>query len=442
MTSAWKYQTRTVQQGNKGGPNRKGYKHDVGIFRVVCFGLLFSGGLSFKAIGKRFLLISILRAVVEEHAHDPRGARKILEGFTQKFHLHVLSWNKIVTALSEKKLSLVRRASDPTPQRLAELKKNSADVASQTECPLQTVQEEELASMMAEMPAVLVKRNPWSSEAGTLVHAGDFHNRISQSLEGANACSSHAQALVRMQRAAASAGFTRSPNMKTMFVGPDDAFCRNAASPASSFSPAPAHHVVLNSKPHGWGLAAMQSLLSEAQEQRTWTNTNVIRHGMDTKRSCPVEDRLSSGNVAIHGNDGSMRLVRQDQIAGECFKLLTRLVQGHLKQRNLLQRCGDRVPRAATNPRKFCRMYYRWFVEKHLYFSEKSTAEQMCILRSWLFDLWSTDSMKHVMRPDVLARRVKCRASWGDFWLTDHELDALVSHVIKAFQQRCEHLFQ
>ena len=27
---------------------------------------------------------------------------------------------------------------------------------------------------------------------------------------------------------------------------------------------------------------------------------------------------------------------------------------------------------------------------------------------------------------------------WGDFWLTDHELDALVSHVIKAFQQECD----
>ena len=87
-------------------------------------------------------------------------------------------------------------------------------------------------------------------------------------------------------------------------------------------------------------------------------------------------------------------------------------------------------------------MYYRRFVETHFHFSERSTTEQMCILRSWLFDLWTTDSKKQVMRPDVLARRVKCRASWGDFWLTDHELDALVSHVIKAFQQGCDHLLE
>ena len=86
-------------------------------------------------------------------------------------------------------------------------------------------------------------------------------------------------------------------------------------------------------------------------------------------------------------------------------------------------------------------MYYRWFVETHLNFSKRSTAEQMSILRVWLFDLWTTDSKKLVMRPDGLARRVKCRASWGDFWLTDHELDALVFHVIKAFRQGCDHLF-
>ena len=461
MTAAWKYQTRTSQKGNKGGLSRTGYKRDVGLFHVVCFGFLLSGGFSFKAIGKRFLLFSMLRAVLQEHARDPLIGPKNLEGLAHKLQLHVLAWNKMVTALSIKTLSLFKKASDPTLEEFAELKK---DVASQTESSLQSVHsrrspiladlprvsevippgfcQQEPASVKAEMPAVLLSRNSWCHKTETLVHPGDAHNMISQSLGGPNECSSHAQPLVTMQRAAASLSFTHSPNLKAMFVGPDDVFCRNAASPASSFSAAPSHHVVLTSKPHGWGLAAMQSLLPEAQEQRAWTNSKFTHRGSHTRRSCPFEDRISSGNLSVHGNDGCMRLLQQRQNAGECLKLLTGLVQGQLKERNLLQRCGDRVPRAATDPKKFCSMYYRRFVETHFHFSERSTTEKMCILRSWLFDLWTTDSKKQVMRPDVLARRVKCRASWGDFWLTDHELDALVSHVIKAFQQGCDHLFQ
>ena len=87
-------------------------------------------------------------------------------------------------------------------------------------------------------------------------------------------------------------------------------------------------------------------------------------------------------------------------------------------------------------------MHYRTFVEQNLDFSEKPEGEQMSILRAWLFDMWTTDPSKLVMRPTESAPRVLCSASWGDFWLTDVELESLVSDVITGFRQEYNQLFQ
>ena len=139
---------------------------------------------------------------------------------------------------------------------------------------------------------------------------------------------------------------------------------------------------------------------------------------------------------------GSMRPVEEGHTQGDIFKLLIRLIQRQLQERNFLQRCGDEVPKAATNPEKFHSLHYRTFVEQNPHFSENLEAEQMSILGAWLFDLWTTDPKKVVMRPTDSAPRVLCRASWGHFWLTDVELESLVSDVITAFRQEYNQLFQ
>ena len=100
------------------------------------------------------------------------------------------------------------------------------------------------------------------------------------------------------------------------------------------------------------------------------------------------------------------------------------------------------MPRAARDPEKFHRLHYRNFVTANPEFAQKSEDEQLVIVRNWLFDLWSTDRDRLVMRPTDLSRRVLCAASWKDFWLTDDELQSLVSDVITAFRQQCGELVQ
>ena len=102
----------------------------------------------------------------------------------------------------------------------------------------------------------------------------------------------------------------------------------------------------------------MQSLLTEAQKQRAWMDENAIRHGRGTKRSVPLETRLATDNFDVHGGDGSMRPVEEGHTQGDIFKLLIRLIQRQLQERNFLQRCGDEVPKAATNPEKFHSLHY------------------------------------------------------------------------------------
>ena len=55
---------------------------------------------------------------------------------------------------------------------------------------------------------------------------------------------------------------------------------------------------------------------------------------------------------------GSMRPVEEGHTQGDIFKLLIRLIQRQLQERNFLQRCGDEVPKAATNPEKFHSLHY------------------------------------------------------------------------------------
>ena len=239
--------------------------------------------------------------------------------------------------------------------------------------------------------------------------------------------------------------FDRTPShsLREMYVNANEAFSRNAAEAASSGA-APASHVILTTRPYGWGAAAMQSLLTEGQKQRAWMNRNPIRHGKGTERSVSLETRLATDNFGVHSNDGSMRPVEASHHQGDIFKLVIRLVQKQLEEGNFLERCGRdaQVPRAATDPEKLHRLHYRKFVEKNPHFSRKPAAKQMSIIRGWLFDMWSTDPRKMVMSPSGSAPRVKCTASWGDFWLDDDELDSLVFHVITEFREEYDKLFQ
>ena len=111
--------------------------------------------------------------------------------------------------------------------------------------------------------------------------------------------------------------------------------------------------MIFTVKPYGWGIPAMQSLLlSAAQKQRDWMEKNPVRHGGSKGRSIPLAERLTTNNFSEHSSDGSRRPVEEGQAQGDMFGLLIRLIQTELQDGDFLQRCGDQVPRAATDPQK------------------------------------------------------------------------------------------
>ena len=379
------------------------------------------------------------------------AARAKLDSLPAHVQGNVLTWRKFLEALSKRTMSWFHRARDPTPQDLLQHVEDLSQVARDESSALEggdstTVSfqlppgSEEIPDSepedepTAEQPAFLFDPTPSNSMADMYVHAADAFSMISQTA----ATSSHGMEPPRLL-------FDRTPShsLRDMYVNANEAFSRNAAEAASSGA-APASHVILTTRPYGWCAAAMQSLLTEGQKQRAWMNRNPIRHGKGTERSVSLETRLATDNFGVHSNDGSMRPVEASHHQGDIFKLVIRLVQKQLQEGNFLERCGRdaQVPRAATDPEKLHRLHYRKFVEKNPHFSQKPAAKQMSIIRGWLFDMWSTDPRKMVMSPSGSAPRVKCTASWGDFWLDDDELDSLVSNVITEFREEYDQLFQ
>ena len=397
------------------------------------------------------------------HKHGKEGAaaaRAKLDSLPENIQGNVLNWRVFLEALSKETMSWFERAHDPQPQDLVQHVEDLSQVAKRASSALQGA---DITTVSFQLPpgsevipdseaeheptptqkASLFDPTPSGSMAHMYVHAGDAFSMTSQTAGTPGSSSSHAGAAMNLEPPTLLFDRTPSHSLSFMFVHAGDAFSGTAAAAASSGA-GPASHVTLTTRPYGWGAGAFQSLLTEGQKQRAWMNRNPIRHGRGTERSVSLETRLATDNFGEHSGDGSMRPVEEGHDQGDIFKLVIRLIQKQLREGNFLERCGGDgwVPRAATDPEKWHGMYYRKFVEKNPHFSRKPAAEQMSIIRAWLFNLWSTDPNKRVMRPTGSAPLVLCSASWGDFWLEDDELDSLVFHVITDFREQYDQLFQ
>jgi hypothetical protein len=188
------------------------------------------------------------------------------------------------------------------------------------------------------------------------------------------------------------------------------------------------------------GREALQSFCRAVDEQLEWMRQNPIRHGRGTKRSIPIEERC--GMLAGFQEHGGRQPVEQGHRMGDLLGLLWQVLLQQLKEKEYLPRCGASVPRKATDPRKFHSLHYRSFLKAHPRWGEYTATEQSEALRQFLFDYWTTDKLNEVMRPELTTRRKLCRASWGEFWLTDMELDELVSDVVREYRDGADRVLQ
>ena len=128
---------------------------------------------------------------------------------------------------------------------------------------------------------------------------------------------------------------------------------------------------------------------------------------------------------------------------GDRLALVFALVQQHLGVKGYLSRCNrpNGPPKAATDARKFQSLHYARFGSAHRSWATLPESDQRQALRSYLFAQWTTDPQKQVMRPEPFVPTVLCQASWGDFWMTDNELDQLVSEAVSNYRAREADLF-
>ena len=158
---------------------------------------------------------------------------------------------------------------------------------------------------------------------------------------------------------------------------------------------------------------------------------NAIRHGRPSKHSKTLAQRIEEEDFEQHGGK---RPVESDHHLGDRLGLLLRLVLQHLEDEKYLHRCQNEVPKAATDPQRLHRKLYTYWVNTYPNYDDLTETTQMQILRAVLFKMWTTDKKGEVMRPEEKERRRQCEASWNTFWMTDAELDDLVTWVITTYR--------
>ncbi len=128
---------------------------------------------------------------------------------------------------------------------------------------------------------------------------------------------------------------------------------------------------------------------------------------------------------------------------GDSLALVFQLVLQYLDEKGYLSRCNrpNGPPKAATDPRKFHHLHYRSFGSEHRSWPTLAEPDQRRALRSYLFRQWTTDPQARVVRPRPPARVVLCKASWAEFWMTDEELNDLVSWSVSHYQRGAADLF-
>ena len=170
------------------------------------------------------------------------------------------------------------------------------------------------------------------------------------------------------------------------------------------------------------------SITHRAQEQVQWMRKHDIRHGKATGRSILLSDRVSQDRFEHHVPLDAMHG------PGDRIALLFGFILSHITVAKFLSRTGlPTPPKAAVSVRKFHSEHSKQFKLANPFWDEYPEAEMAARLREFLFRLFSTDRERKMMTPSNGQRPRLCDASWGDFWLDEQELNAIVESTVMFY---------
>jgi len=182
------------------------------------------------------------------------------------------------------------------------------------------------------------------------------------------------------------------------------------------------------------GAAALQSLSTELQIQLAWIRTHWNRRGHFTSKSVPFQQRMTAELFEHHVPSVL------NQTDGDHFGLLVRVLLGKMHDGKFLERIEGPLPKLATDPIKFHRLYYkRWTVANGSWLELDSS--RLCqALSKFLFRLLSTDKEETELSPADPKRRKTCNAGWKSFYITEAELKSLVMDVVTQYLEDARRL--
>ena len=160
------------------------------------------------------------------------------------------------------------------------------------------------------------------------------------------------------------------------------------------------------------------------------------RRGRHTDQSTPLPERLMDplNKMPYHGGlNSKFNKTHKTRAEGDELRVVFDLV---LQKLLLLNSCEDTprmsvIPKGAA-PTEFHGTYWRKFLKPDECWNTMSTSEQTQHLRAWMVVKFSLHPQNQCMLPlRGVKRKKRNDACWTDFWMTDQELDNLVSAVIQ-----------
>ena len=160
------------------------------------------------------------------------------------------------------------------------------------------------------------------------------------------------------------------------------------------------------------------------------------RRGRHSDYSTPLPERLADplNQLPYHGGPNSIyKKTHKTRAEGDELRAVFDLVVQKLL---LLNSCGDKprmsaIPKGA-DPEQFHGTYWRKFLKPDDCWNTMSISEQTQHLRQWIVKKFSLDPEHLSMTPlRGIKRKPRNDACWVGFWMTDQELDKLVSEVIQ-----------
>ena len=178
----------------------------------------------------------------------------------------------------------------------------------------------------------------------------------------------------------------------------------------------------------------MQALSTEVQTRLAWMRTRLNRRGHVTSKSVPFHQRLAEERFEHH----VPRVPNQTD--GDHFGLLVRVLLRKLLDGRFLERIDAPLPKLATDPLKFHRLYYKRWTDANGRWRELDPRRLANALYKFLFLLLSTDKQGTEVFPADPKRRKTCNVGWKSFYITEGELKSLAMDVATGYYEDVRHL--